>query len=272
MKRIYTWAAKPANRTLTVDTLIKSKGKIKYNQVTANNAMEAYAAEQAGFDMVICGASNVDKVREGTKKLFLTAALELHNYITADEVLRGAFTVLSKGADAVMTPRSMEIVSMLAKEDVPVMGHLGLVPRKSTWIGGLRAVGKTSKEAIDLYKKFKRLEDAGAFSAECEVIPENVMKEISKKINIVTVSLGSGKFADVDYLFMEDICGETESPPKHAKAFGNILRLKKQIEEERLKALKSFKKAVKKGSFPSYINSTQLKKKEFNKFLEFLSK
>ena len=24
MKRIYTWAAKPANRTLTVDTLIKS--------------------------------------------------------------------------------------------------------------------------------------------------------------------------------------------------------------------------------------------------------
>ena len=41
-----------------------------------------------------------------------------------------------------MTARSMDVVSMLAKEDVPVMGHLGLVPRKSTWIGGLRAVGK----------------------------------------------------------------------------------------------------------------------------------
>jgi 3-methyl-2-oxobutanoate hydroxymethyltransferase len=57
----------------------------------------------------------------------------------------------------------------------------------------LRAVGKTSNEAYELFQKFKRLEDAGAFSAECEVIPENVMGEISNRTNIVTVSLGAGK-------------------------------------------------------------------------------
>ena len=148
--------------------------------------------------MIIGSASNVKKVRGGSKSLFYTAALELHNYPTAEDVLRGAFKALENGADAVMTARSMDVVTMLAKEDVPVMGHLGLVPRKSTWIGGLRAVGKTADEAYELYKKFKRLEDAGAFSAECEVIPENIMGEISKRTSIVTVSLGSGKKADIE--------------------------------------------------------------------------
>ena len=36
------------------------------------------------------------------------------------------------------------IVEILAKEEIPVMCHLGLVPRKSGWKGGLRAVGATA--------------------------------------------------------------------------------------------------------------------------------
>ena len=151
MKNIYTWAAKPAKRTLTVGDLKTAKGKRKFTQVTANSIEEAEAAEKAGFDMIISNAKNVIPVREGSKNLFLTAALVLNEFVTAEDVMRGAFKALENGADAVMTPRSMDIVEMLAKEDVPVMGHLGLVPRKSTWIGGLRAVGKTADEAYDLF-------------------------------------------------------------------------------------------------------------------------
>jgi len=184
--------------------------------------------------------------------------------------MRGAFKALENGADAVMTPRSMDIVEMLAKEDVPVMGHLGLVPRKSTWIGGLRAVGKNSNEAYDLFQKFKRLEEAGAFSAECEVIPENVMGEISKRTDIVTVSLGSGKKADVMYLFMEDICGDTLNPPRHSKAYGNLLKLKNEIKIERVRALKAFKKDSMAGKFPGKKQSSNLNKKEFESFLDKL--
>ena len=85
--------------------------------------------------MMICQAKNVLKVREGSKHLFLTASLILNEYVTKEDVLRGAFKSLENGADAVMTPRSMEVVEMLTKEDIPVMGHLGLVPRKSTSTG-----------------------------------------------------------------------------------------------------------------------------------------
>ena len=268
MKNIYTWSAQPAKRNITVGDIITAKGKKILTQVTANTTLEAKAAEEAGFDMIIGSASSVKKVREGTKILFYTAALELHNYPTAEDVLRGAFKALENGADAVMTARSMKIVSMLAREDVPVMGHLGLVPRKSTWIGGLRAVGKTPDEAFELYNKFKRLEDAGAFSAECEVIPENIMGEISKRTNIVTVSLGSGKKADVMYLFMNDICGEDEKAPRHAKAYANLKKMKDNIEVERVKALKAFVKESLEGKFPAVENSVNVDEKVLQEFLK----
>ena len=82
MKNVYTWAAKPAKRSTTVGDLKAAKGKRKFTQVTANTVDEASAAEKAGFDMIIANAKNVIPVREGSKNLFLTAALVLNEYVT----------------------------------------------------------------------------------------------------------------------------------------------------------------------------------------------
>ena len=70
------------------------------------------------------------------------------------------------------------------------------------------------------------------------------------------------------YLFMEDICGDTENPPRHSKAFGNLLRLREEIKIERLKALKAFKKDSMIGKFPGKKQSSNLEKKQFEKFLD----
>ena len=103
------------------------------------------AAETAGIDMIISNAKNVNEVRKGSNKLFLTASLFWEEFVTKNEILKGAFKALENGADAIFTPRSTQIVEMLANEDIPVMGHLGLVPRKSSWFGGLRAIGKNQR-------------------------------------------------------------------------------------------------------------------------------
>ena len=150
------------------------------------------------------------------------------------------------------------------------MGHLGLVPRKSTWVGGLRAVGRDGEEAFDLYQRFKRLEDAGACLVEAEVIPGPVMAEISKRTSIVTVSLGSGTGGDVMYLFMEDIIGDSANPPRHARAYGNVRALRKQIEEERVKALKAFRSDAMNGQFPGPAETPKIALEEFEKFLSKL--
>ena len=96
------------------------------------------------------------------------------------------------------------------------------------------------------------------------------MGEISNRTDIVTVSLGSGKNADVMYLFMEDICGDTENPPRHSKAYGNLLRLRNEIKLERVKALKAFKKDSMNGKFPGKKQSSNLEKKQFDEFLDQL--
>lgn len=271
MRRLYTWGGtRPSQRNLTIADLIAGKGKRKFTQVTANTEDEAAAAGVAGLDMMICNSRNVEAVRQGNDTLFLTAAVGLPFFPTADDVMREAFRAMELGADAVMTQRSLETVAMLAKEDIPVMGHLGLVPRKSGWVGGLRAIGKTADEAYQLYEKFRRLEDAGAVLVEAEVISGKVMAEISARSGLITVSLGSGGGADVMYLFMEDICGEHDRSPRHARAFGNLARLHQQIRDERIAALTAFREAADAGDFPGDDETARIDESEFEAFVERL--
>ena len=272
LKRVYTWSAKPTTRTLTIADLQANKGQKKWTQITANTPEEAIAADQAGLDMIICNSVNTGLVRSADTPQFLTASIGLPDFATESDILREAFRCLALGADAIMTARSMQIVSALAKEDIPVMGHLGLVPRKSTWKGGLRAVGKTGMEAYELFQEFKRLEDAGGVLVEAEVIPGRIMKEISQRTGLITVSLGSGNGGDVDYIFMEDACGDSENPPRHARTFGNLMALRKQLADERIKALIAFRKAIEEGDFPGEEETAGISDDEFSDFLDLMNK
>ena len=48
MTRVYTWSAKPAERTVTISEMQAQKGRRKWTQVTANSRVEAEAAAEAG--------------------------------------------------------------------------------------------------------------------------------------------------------------------------------------------------------------------------------
>lgn len=252
MPRIFDFGGRDVNRSQTVAGLKALRGSGRQAaQVTAETADEAAAAEAAGIEMVVCRAASVPRVREGSRAVFVTAALGFADAITSEEILRTAFDAILKGADAVLCSRGYDTVRMLADEQIPVMGHLGFVPRKSTWVGSVRSVGKTADEAIALWDRFRRLEDAGAFAVECEIIAAPVMAEINRRTGLVTVSLGSGPDADVQFLFTSDICGESGRLPRHARSWGNLARLNEQIRKERVEALSAFRAAVSEMSFPA---------------------
>jgi 3-methyl-2-oxobutanoate hydroxymethyltransferase len=251
MKRIYDWDARHVLRNYTVADLRALKGLRKLTQTTANSVEEAAAARDAGIDLIMGNAQNTKAVREGAPDMFFTAALGLPDYPTETDVLRAAFAAMKDGADSIYTARGPHVVEMLAREDIPVMCHLGLVPRKSTWNGGLRAIGKPTEEALELWAAFRRMEDAGAFSVEAEVICADILTEISKRTSLVTSSLGSGDGADIIYLFQSDICGEAIDRPRHARAFGDLNSLNKLVAAERRKALSTFREAVQAGEYPS---------------------
>lgn len=273
MPRIFDFGGRDVHRSQTVAGLKAVKGSGRQAaQVTAETADEAAAAEAAGIEMVVCRAASVPRVREGSKAVFVTAALGFADAITSEEILRTAFDAILKGADAVLCSRGYDTVRMLASEQIPVMGHLGFVPRKSTWVGGIRAVGKTAGEAIELWDRFRRLEDAGAFAVECEIIASPVMAEINKRTGLVTVSLGSGPDADVQFLFTSDICGESGRLPRHARSWGNLAGLNEQIREERLKALSAFRSAVNESSFPSPKETCTIADVELDRFRSALDR
>lgn len=253
MKRIYTFGHEQVERNITVGDMLKNKQKnIKMTQVTAGNAEEAEIIANQDIDMIITGSDWYEDVRRGAPNTFITAALFAGRFITNEEILRGAFEVMMKGADSVLTPRSFDVVEMLAKEGMQVQGHVGMVPSMATKYGGIRTVGKTADEALNVLKDMKRLENAGAFGAEVECVAEDALIELKKHTSLVLNSLGSGTGGDVMFLFFEDICGETNGikMPRHAKSWGNGKSIKDELNKERAKAIKGFKTEVENMTYP----------------------
>ena len=165
----------------------------------------------------------------------------------------------------------MHIVELLFKQVVQRIFLLGLIPRKCTWQGALRAVGKTAKAAKQLWQALKCMQNAGAFYVEAETIPAAVMAAISPQTQLITTSLGSGS-DDVIYLFQNDICGEQVAGPRHARAFGNLHNLYQQIKQERRKVLSAFVKAAEIGQYPSSNGVVQMENTPFEALLRYLAK
>lgn len=268
MPRILDYSGRDVERTVTVSSIVALKSQSRqYAQTTASTAEEAAAAEAAGIEMVACMADSVPAVREGSSRVFVTAAIDFGGEVTVDDLLATAFRSLNSGADAVITARRLEAVELLASEDIPVMGHLGFVPKKSTVFGGVRPVGRTATEANELWTRFQLLEDAGAFAVECELIPANVMAEINQRTNLATISLGSGPHADVMFLFSSDICGDGPRIPRHARAWGDIASLRSQIVDERVAALTAFRSEIEAGTFPDQTEVVQSTESELARFV-----
>ncbi|MFT5138457.1 MAG: 3-methyl-2-oxobutanoate hydroxymethyltransferase [Lysobacterales bacterium] len=271
MPRILDYNGRDVIRTVTVADIVAQKSRdTPLSQVTASSAAEAAAAEAAGIEMVVCMSDFVPALREGSNKVFITAAIDFSGAVSDDDLLGTAYKALSDGADAVITARRFQAVRRIADEDIPVMGHLGFVPKKSTLYGGVRAVGKTAKEAISLMDQFHRLEEAGAFAVECELIPAAVMSVINQRSGLATISLGSGPDADVIFLFTSDICGESPRQPRHARSYGDLAALHAQVNAERVRALSAFRADVKAGQYPGEAETANIDSQELEQFIKLI--
>ena len=269
-KRIYTYGGKPAARNYTVADMIALKGKTTLCQTCPATEEEAAACEAVGIDVLNTGDADLPAVRAGAPETFTIADLPMTAHLTPDDILRAAVRAGEIGADAVYTPRSLHTVEMLAKEGLAVQGHLGLVPRLSTKRGGLRIVGKTAEEALELAEDFRRLEDAGAYAAEVECVAAEALAAIAPRSSLVTHSIGAGSAGDVVFMFLVDICGELERSPGHARAFADLRSMRRQIVEERRRALGAYRAAVMDGSYPDAETSVSMLPSEYHKLVEAL--
>ena len=276
MKRIYDFSRNPAHRNYTISDLkeLKENPK-KLTMSNPANKEEVQACVDAGIDLFVIGPRDIEVVRSIAPSHFTGVGSKWAQFGSNEEIMADAFDAMMKGADMYYTLRSFDVMEMMSKEGIPVHSHIGLIPTFSHFCGGLRGWGRNANEAMQIFETLKRMEDVGGFAVEAECIAEEVLEAINKKSSIVTFSLGSGMAGDVIMSFVADICGdvsEEDKPPKHAYSFGDISRLRKQIEKERVVALSEFRNEVVAGKFPYKQTNISMHKDEKDKFLESLDK
>ena len=271
-------------KKLTVYDLLKLKGVRQIHEVYVNNVEEAIAAEEAGIDM-ICTAydmphhgifgklDDVKRIRDAAPNTHLMSAAPEKSYATADEAVRAAYKLLSIGCDSFYTNNSSSIIKNLRKEKVPVISHVGLIPGHVNWIGGFRAIGKNANEAIQVLEHALELDDAGAIGLEVEVVPPKVAEIITKKVKLLTISMGSGSGCDGQYLFSQDILGyNTGHVPRHSRIYRNFKKEFDKLHVERVDAYKEFIKDTEDKKFNDPKITVEIEDKEYESFLKLSEK
>lgn len=257
LKRVMTVGGAYGTRNYTIKDLRDLKGKRVLCETVPFSIEEAMAAEEAGIDTmkVRFDPKNPElaiAIRKAAPNTFMSFSVPLVAAATEAEAVRLAYTAMEIGADAIMCQWSPRFIAAATEAGVPVQGHAGLVPRRSTWTGGLRAVGKTIDEALWIYKQIKSFEEAGAWAVEVEVIPAQLLAEITKRTTLLTSSIGAGGGGDIQFLFADDILGNNGPPyPRHSKQYRDIFRMKQEMQAERVAGFREFIKDVQSGGFPA---------------------
>ena len=237
---------------LTVKDLLDAKGQRQLAYVQVAREEEAIAASEAGMDMI--GTAFIPERAHFAKAVpnsHFQFGMPWGKHADATEVLRDAMAAMGAGAQSVYCGMSAHVIEVLAREGVPVICHIGLVPPKATWTGGYRAVGRTLDQAKMLWQQVKTFEAAGAFAVEMEVIPAELATGISKRTSMLTISLGSGGGCDAQYLFSADLLGENRGHiPRHAKTYRNFAAERDRLQQERVSAYREYISDVASGSFP----------------------
>ena len=272
-KRVFSINNDLGYRNYTVRDIIELKGKRKLTQVRVTTPQEASAAEEAGIDLLLTGPGpEFSKIRKAAAKTFMTVGVPFIQNPSKRDATKKAFEVIEAGADSLMCQNwNLDWMAHLSKFRIPFQSHVGFIPRRTTWIGGIRSFGKTAEEALELFKDIKDIENTGAWGIEVELVPQNILAELTKITSLVTISIGSGNAADAQFLFAEDIFGQSKIQfPRHAKKYANFDKILQNLQRERVSAFKEFKSEVKRNKFPTKKHSILLEKKELLNFKKFL--
>ncbi|MDC0161694.1 3-methyl-2-oxobutanoate hydroxymethyltransferase [bacterium] len=271
-------------KKLTVYDYLRCKGKRQLSVLFVHSAEEAAAAEEAGIDMICTshdapqyGVFNsfeeLKRIREAAPSCFMQSGGAV-NVASEYEAMKLAQKYLDVGADVVYGGTwSYKWIRALRDENIPINSHVGLVPGKASWIGGFRAIGKTANEAEEVLIHTLELQEAGVIGVELEVVPHKVAKIITQKVNIMTLSMGSGSGCDGQYLFANDVLGYTTGHmPRHARVYKNFKKEYQRLQNERVEAFKSFHDDTVNKLFDDPKITVSIEDKEYENFLKLADK
>tara|TARA_X000000950_G_scaffold55790_1_gene67008 strand:+ start:354 stop:1124 length:771 start_codon:yes stop_codon:yes gene_type:complete len=188
-------------------------------------------------------------VRQGVKKSLMVVDMPYNTYRTPKEALKNVKKVMLKTkCDAIKLEGGSKIkavVKILIKNNIPVMGHLGVLPQTDKTF---KFKGKKDAERLKILKEAKLLEKLGVFSIVLECVETSLAKLVSKSLNIPTIGIGASNNCDGQILVIDDLIGLNPINVRFVKKYSNISK-------EISKAVSNYSKEVRTKKFPQKKHS-----------------
>ncbi len=149
-----------------------------------------------------------------------------------------------------------ETIAYLTQNDIPVMGHIGLLPQSVSDVKDYKVQGRELDSAKQLMTDAKAVEEAGAFSVVIEAVPEPLAAAITASISIPTIGIGASNACDGQILVSEDMLGlSLGRPPKFVKQYA-------QLNDSINDSIETYANEVRTRSFPAIENTYKETKKK----------
>jgi 3-methyl-2-oxobutanoate hydroxymethyltransferase len=203
----------------------------KITALTAYDYPTARLLDESGIDIILVGDSvgmvvlgyedttrvtlpemlhHTRTVARGVKHALLVADMPIHTYDTPEQAVATARQLVDAGAQAVKLEGGVKLVSQIeaiTREGIPFMAHIGMLPQSVREEGGYRVKGKNEAEHQGLLADADALVEAGAFAMVLELVTASVAKELTERISVPTIGIGSGKDCDGQVLVTPDLLG-----------------------------------------------------------------
>jgi 3-methyl-2-oxobutanoate hydroxymethyltransferase len=182
-------------------------------------------------------------VRRGAQRALVLADMPFMSYqASLSDALRNAGRLLQQGeAMAVKLEGGMPVVGTverLVAIGIPVVGHLGLLPQSVHQLGGFKRQAGSPPARQKLLDEAAALESAGACAVVLECIPPELAQEVTGRLKIPTIGIGSGPHCDGQVLVSYDLLGLTGKTPSFVRKYA-------QLDQVVIEAAKAFIKDVK---------------------------
>ena len=189
-------------------------------------------------------------VRLGVKKSLLVVDMPHNTYRNSSEALKNAKLIISKTkCDAVKLEggkKIFKIIQILIKNNIPVMGHLGVLPQSAK---NFKFKGKKNYEREKILKEAKLLETSGVFSMVLECVESSLAKTITKQIKVPTIGIGASNNCDGQILVLDDLIGLNPINVRFVKKYLNIRKVISKAVSVYAREVRSKKFPLKKHSY-----------------------
>lgn len=216
---------------VTVADIRARKGRRKIAALTAYDYPMTRLLDEAGVPLLLVGDSlgmvvlgypdtthvtmaemehHVRACARAKPRGLLGADLPFRSYDTEADAVANARRLAAAGAEYVKAEGGRSIlpqVKAIVAAGIPFLGHLGMLPQHVLEEGGYHIKGKRAEEAAALVADAQALAEAGVFGIVLELVTPAVAREITARVPVPTIGIGSGPDCDGQILVTHDLTG-----------------------------------------------------------------